>query len=80
MSPSTPAQLAPVAAPSRAVEMSDAAPAIELSQPAAAQPMNTQAPHDDSHEATLRGGRSEACPGRFCFIIPCPIPCDFCII
>ncbi|KAF3767150.1 hypothetical protein M406DRAFT_69312 [Cryphonectria parasitica EP155] len=28
----------------------------------------------------LRGGeRSEMCPGRFCFIIPCPLPCDFCI-
>ena len=25
----------------------------------------------------LRGG--EACPGRFCFIIPCPIPCNFCV-
>ncbi|GHJ84543.1 hypothetical protein NliqN6_0945 [Naganishia liquefaciens] len=26
----------------------------------------------------LRGG-GEACPGRFCFIIPCPIPCNFCV-
>ncbi|KAL1891985.1 hypothetical protein Sste5346_007329 [Sporothrix stenoceras] len=78
MSPSTPA---PTTAPARAAEMNDAdaAQAIELSQPAVAQPMNTQAPHDVSHQVTLRGGRSEACPGRFCFIIPCPIPCDFCI-
>lgn len=29
----------------------------------------------------MRGGdRGGMCPGRFCFIIPCPIPCDFCII
>ncbi|KAI5449970.1 hypothetical protein NCC49_003861 [Naganishia albida] len=26
----------------------------------------------------LRGG-GEMCPGRFCWIIPCPIPCNFCI-
>ncbi|CRK18845.1 hypothetical protein VD0002_g4079 [Verticillium dahliae] len=31
----------------------------------------------DESELTLRGG--EACPGRFCFIIPCPIPCNFCV-
>lgn len=37
-----------------------------------------QSPNNTLH---LRGGdRSEMCPGRFCFIIPCPIPCDCCII
>lgn len=36
-------------------------------------------PHED-RTTDLRGGdRSAACPGRFCFIIPCPLPCDFCI-
>lgn len=36
---------------------------------------------DDAGEerGRLRGG-GEACPGRFCFIIPCPIPCNCCII
>lgn len=42
-----------------------------------------QQPHADSEANTigLRGGdRGGMCPGRFCFCIPCPIPCDFCII
>ncbi|KAH6695007.1 hypothetical protein F5X68DRAFT_27891 [Plectosphaerella plurivora] len=31
-------------------------------------------------ELGLRGGRDgEMCPGRFCFIIPCPLPCNFCV-
>jgi hypothetical protein len=38
------------------------------------------APHDES-QISLRGGeRSGLCPGRFCFCIPCCLPCDFCII
>jgi hypothetical protein len=32
----------------------------------------------DENELHLRGG--ELCPGRFCFIIPCPIPINCCII
>ena len=41
-----------------------------------------QKPHPISMESdvALRGGRSDVCPGRFCFCVPCPIPCDFCII
>ncbi|OAA56721.1 hypothetical protein SPI_07728 [Niveomyces insectorum RCEF 264] len=54
--------------------------AIELTQPPASKPMNPQRPHDDAESVHLRGGRSEMCPGRFCFIVPCPLPCDFCVI
>ncbi|KAH6613728.1 hypothetical protein B0J18DRAFT_440784 [Chaetomium sp. MPI-SDFR-AT-0129] len=50
-------------------------------QPAASQPMNPRQPHPETEaELGLRGGRSEMCPGRFCFCVPCPLPCDFCII
>ncbi|ROW00993.1 hypothetical protein VSDG_02697 [Cytospora chrysosperma] len=53
---------------------------VQASQPRLSEPMDPQRPHVDS-EAQLRGGdRGGMCPGRFCFIIPCPIPCDFCII
>lgn len=39
-----------------------------------------QRPHADD-DANIRGGdRGGLCPGRFCFIIPCPLPCDCCII
>ncbi|KAI0391307.1 hypothetical protein F5Y17DRAFT_18650 [Xylariaceae sp. FL0594] len=49
-------------------------------QPMAPQPMNPNKPHPES-ELSLRGGdRGGCCPGRFCFCIPCPLPCDFCII
>ncbi|KAI0446458.1 hypothetical protein F4803DRAFT_16445 [Xylaria telfairii] len=48
-------------------------------QPMTSQPMNPERPHEES--VNLRGGdRSSLCPGRFCFCIPCPLPCDFCII
>ncbi|KAI0099258.1 hypothetical protein GGR51DRAFT_565077 [Nemania sp. FL0031] len=48
-------------------------------QPTASQPMNPERPHDEP--MNLRGGeRSSLCPGRFCFCVPCPLPCDFCII
>ncbi|KAK3395077.1 hypothetical protein B0H63DRAFT_556169 [Podospora didyma] len=53
---------------------------IFSTQPAASQSMDYQKPavqSKDEPEMGLRGG--EACPGRFCFIIPCPIPCDFCV-
>ncbi|KAI3324510.1 hypothetical protein HD806DRAFT_47887 [Xylariaceae sp. AK1471] len=49
-------------------------------QPTVSQPMNPQRPHEES-QMNLRGGeRGSCCPGRFCFCIPCPLPCDFCII
>ncbi|KAK4208346.1 hypothetical protein QBC37DRAFT_432138 [Rhypophila decipiens] len=44
---------------------------------------DAQKPHDESDDTSLglRGGdRGGCCPGRFCFCIPCPLPCDFCII
>ncbi|KUI63739.1 hypothetical protein VM1G_10507 [Cytospora mali] len=58
-----------------------AAPAaVQASQPRLSEPMDPQRPHVDT-DAGLRGGdRGGMCPGRFCFIIPCPIPCDCCII
>ena len=40
---------------------------------------DSKRPHPESHETELklRGGeRGSMCPGRLCFIIPCPIPCD----
>ncbi|KAK3331860.1 hypothetical protein B0T19DRAFT_414111 [Cercophora scortea] len=53
---------------------------LQTAQPPAFQPMDAQKPHPDS-EMGLRGGdRGGCCPGRFCFCIPCPLPCDFCII
>ncbi|KAG9241030.1 hypothetical protein BJ878DRAFT_522737 [Calycina marina] len=64
---------------------------LETAQPTAGQSMNLDtfsnppqtteaqsAQAEQQEELHLRGG--EACPGRFCFIIPCPIPCNFCII
>ncbi|KAI0880334.1 uncharacterized protein GGS22DRAFT_175376 [Annulohypoxylon maeteangense] len=55
---------------------------IQSTQPVALQAMNPQCPQPDQPEiGNLRGGeRSSCCPGRFCFCIPCPLPCDFCII
>ncbi|PSR82526.1 hypothetical protein BD289DRAFT_437180 [Coniella lustricola] len=52
---------------------------VHARQPDAMQPMDPARPHQDK-PTELRGGeRSQMCPGRFCFIIPCPLPCDFCI-
>lgn len=34
-------------------------------------------PETRAPELHLRGG--EMCPGRFCFIIPCPLPCNCCV-
>ena len=44
-------------------------------------PSDPQRPHDEP-EMNLRGGEEGRgmCPGRFCFIIPCPLPCNCCII
>ncbi|RKU41613.1 hypothetical protein DL546_002943 [Coniochaeta pulveracea] len=53
---------------------------LQSAQPPSFQPMNPQKPHPEG-DVSLRGGdRGGMCPGRFCFIIPCPLPCDFCII
>ncbi|KAL2751814.1 hypothetical protein ACRALDRAFT_1066305 [Sodiomyces alcalophilus JCM 7366] len=52
-------------------------------QPSRHQGMELQKPSQstsDEPELKLRGGRNgEMCPGRFCFIIPCPLPCNFCV-
>ncbi|KAJ4415786.1 hypothetical protein N0V82_007148 [Gnomoniopsis sp. IMI 355080] len=54
---------------------------VQAVQPRVAEPMNPERPHAEDEDSKLRGGdRGGMCPGRFCFIIPCPIPCDFCII
>jgi hypothetical protein len=37
-------------------------------------------PHEDSQMGLRGGDRGGMCPGRFCFCVPCPLPCDFCII
>ncbi|CEJ94111.1 hypothetical protein VHEMI09662 [[Torrubiella] hemipterigena] len=67
---------------------SDHASTMENGQASAQQPpaphmaMDPTAPHPESEQPRLRGGHNEggACPGRFCFIIPCPIPINCCII
>ncbi|KAI1465843.1 uncharacterized protein F4812DRAFT_437790 [Daldinia caldariorum] len=55
---------------------------VHTTQPVALQAMDPQRPQPEQPEyGTMRGGeRSSCCPGRFCFCIPCPLPCDFCII
>ncbi|KAI1400461.1 hypothetical protein F4819DRAFT_366184 [Hypoxylon fuscum] len=55
---------------------------IHTTQPVALQAMDPQRPQPEQPEyGNLRGGdRGGCCPGRFCFCIPCPLPCDFCII
>ncbi|KAJ1323947.1 hypothetical protein MN608_11204 [Microdochium nivale] len=76
MSPSHP-DSAPAAHDDTAI--AQPAPVVQK-QPLVAQPMNPQQPH--SEEMGLRGGDGNGrgmCPGRFCFIIPCPIPCNFCV-
>ncbi|KAJ4145166.1 hypothetical protein LMH87_004024 [Akanthomyces muscarius] len=69
----------------KAVEMTRPEPAMFTSQPTRHQAMDPQQAHAETAdtqnadpELGLRGG-GETCPGRFCFIIPCPIPCNFCI-
>ncbi|KAI6082353.1 hypothetical protein F4821DRAFT_264050 [Hypoxylon rubiginosum] len=66
----------------QAAQSSGATAPQAASQPASFQPMDPQRPHPEQPEfGNLRGGeRSSLCPGRFCFIIPCPLPCDFCVI
>ncbi|KAG9228256.1 hypothetical protein BJ875DRAFT_490052 [Amylocarpus encephaloides] len=57
---------------------------VETTQPAAQESMTSQpVSAEEQNKANedkvgMRGG--EACPGRFCFIVPCPIPCNCCII
>ncbi|KAF2497946.1 hypothetical protein BU16DRAFT_559667 [Lophium mytilinum] len=57
---------------------------IEASQPQTQQPMRMmqQDPQAEQKTVGMRGGdgRGGMCPGRFCFCVPCPLPCDFCII
>ncbi|OTA55463.1 hypothetical protein K449DRAFT_388135 [Hypoxylon sp. EC38] len=68
----------------RVAQSSDAtmSQSVQTAQPTALQAMDPQRPQPDQPEfGNLRGGeRSSLCPGRFCFCIPCPLPCDFCII
>ncbi|CAG7558744.1 unnamed protein product [Fusarium equiseti] len=59
------------------------AESMEMSQPKAHQPMDAQKPQDASEpDLNLRGGEDCGgwCRGRFCCIIPCPIPINCCII
>ncbi|KAI1390353.1 uncharacterized protein F4822DRAFT_233678 [Hypoxylon trugodes] len=55
---------------------------VQATQPVPLQSMDPKRPQPEQPEyGKLRGGeRSSVCPGRFCFCIPCPLPCDFCII
>ncbi|KAI1142631.1 hypothetical protein F5Y05DRAFT_125056 [Hypoxylon sp. FL0543] len=61
---------------------STAPQSVQTAQPKTLQAMDPQRPQPDQPGfGYLRGGdRSSVCPGRFCFCIPCPLPCDFCII
>ncbi|KAF4120414.1 hypothetical protein GMORB2_3215 [Geosmithia morbida] len=54
---------------------------LQMQQPNAHQAMDPQQPHAEQPQMTLRGGQEGRgmCPGRFCFIIPCPIPINCCI-
>ncbi|KAI2613866.1 uncharacterized protein GGS25DRAFT_516727 [Hypoxylon fragiforme] len=55
---------------------------VQISQPVALQAMDPKRPQPDQPEfGNMRGGeRGSCCPGRFCFCVPCPLPCDCCII
>ncbi|KAG9258476.1 uncharacterized protein F5Z01DRAFT_198408 [Emericellopsis atlantica] len=56
---------------------------IQMTQPSSQQAMDPQQahPHTDEPEMNLRGGEDCGgwCRGRFCFIIPCPIPINCCV-
>jgi hypothetical protein len=66
-------------AASESMEMTNSQPVL-ADQPKRQQEMDPQRPHADT-ELSLRGGNDGRgmCPGRFCFIIPCPLPCNCCI-
>ncbi|KAF5973221.1 hypothetical protein FBULB1_8416 [Fusarium bulbicola] len=56
---------------------------MEMVQPRADQPTDTQQLQENAEpELGLRGGEDcdGWCRGRFCFIIPCPIPIKCCFI
>jgi hypothetical protein len=52
----------------------------KLSLATGLQTKSETADQNNADALKLRGGEGEACPGRFCFCIPCPIPCNFCCI
>ena len=82
MAPSQPSMHNSPAAIAEDGQALQAGQSVQL-QPVPSEPMNPERPHVESQESTvgLRGGhRGGLCPGRFCFIIPCPIPCDCCVI
>ncbi|CVK91961.1 hypothetical protein FPRO06_08822 [Fusarium proliferatum] len=76
----------PVAQPAGNNQQGYAPECMEMVQPRAHQPMDPQKPQDNIERAepelNLRGGKDcdGHCRGRFCFIIPCPIPINCCII
>ncbi|SCN86237.1 related to putative protein [Fusarium fujikuroi] len=60
---------------------------MQMEQPKAHQSMsmiipkpNPTQPHPDTQVSMRGGDRGGPCPGRFCFCIPCPLPCDCCFI
>ncbi|KAM5510267.1 hypothetical protein FOXYSP1_10367 [Fusarium oxysporum f. sp. phaseoli] len=53
---------------------------MQMEQPKAHQDMNPNQPHPDTQVSMRGGDRGGPCPGRFCFCIPCPLPCDCCFI
>ncbi|KAG7531838.1 hypothetical protein FFLO_04064 [Filobasidium floriforme] len=62
--------------------MTTAQPPIAMSsmQPTADALHASEEQRKEEEALRLRGGGfNDVCPGRFCFIIPCPIPCNFCV-
>ncbi|KAK0100447.1 hypothetical protein ONS95_008397 [Cadophora gregata] len=81
MAPST-SQAGPTAGQAANVNLEMAQPNNKQSmQPTLPSPNTTAKDREqeaEREEVRMRGG--EMCPGRFCFIIPCPLPCNCCII
>ncbi|KAI1263657.1 hypothetical protein F5Y18DRAFT_428935 [Xylariaceae sp. FL1019] len=81
MAPTQTDSQAPANVPSAEQHLSPQGEMQEISlQPMGSQPMDPERPHEDSQMGLRGGDRGGCCPGRFCFCIPCPLPCDFCII
>ncbi|KAG4437292.1 hypothetical protein IFR05_007230 [Cadophora sp. M221] len=81
--------MAPSSTSQAGATASQAAVNLEMAQPNNKQSMQPALPSPnmtakdreneaEQEEVRMRGG--ELCPGRFCFIIPCPLPCNCCII